>query len=484
MPRLRFWKVDSSTEVAPGQKEDPTWGQNEVTILDLFRFPVVRGFFSNRAYPLALQVASGLVFATIIAYGFLGPPHGEDNFAVVVTWMLWWLLLPFSFLLLGRLWCGVCPLGAMSDAVQKVFPYKRRAPAALLRKAGNWIAGLSFLGLAWAGMLWQFDDKPQATAIILLSVLFAIILTSLVYERRAFCRYLCPLGIVAALYSMVSLIGLRSNRKVCRDACKSNRCYEVRGQIEGCPMFEFPRALDSNRNCNLCGKCVKHCPQQSMHLLLRRPVTELWQRWQPTKGEAVFIMILMALVFFEVVRMTPLYPDYMKWVMGTNVIANYNLVFSMSLLVVVGITIVSYGFSSRLSRLAMGGAWGKTLMRYAYAYIPIVLAGYLGAAIQHLAVYGVRATKVAINQLAISFTVFDLPAVARGVAYEMDPSLKTIQLLVLALGTLGALYACWRIAKQSNKPRALATALPHLILIGVFSLSLFFLFMLPMGLLH
>ncbi|MBU2608382.1 MAG: 4Fe-4S binding protein [Chloroflexi bacterium] len=470
--------------IAPNQKEDPAWEQSEDAILDLFRFTVVRRFFSSRAYPLAFQIGASLVFAAIIAYGFLGPPHGEDNFAVVVTWMLWWLLLPFSFVFLARLWCGVCPLGATSDMMQKVFAYKRRAPAALFRKAGTWIAGLSFLGLAWAGMLWQFDDKPRATAIILLSLLFATILISLIYERRTWCRYLCPLGLMAALYSMVSFVGLRSNRKLCRNACKSTRCYEVRGQIEGCPMFEVPGVMDSNRDCNLCGKCIKHCPQQSMRLLLRRPVAELWQRWQPTKGEAFFVMVLMALVFFEVVRMTPLYPDYMKQLMEANIMANYNLVLSLSLLTLVGITTVSYGLSSRLSSLAMGRAKGKTLMRYAYAYIPIVLAGYLGAAIQHLAVYGVRATKVAINQLAVSSTVFDLPAVAREATYAMDPLLKTIQLLILALGTLGALYACLKIAKQSSNPRALATAFPHLILIGVFSLSLFFLFLLPMGLLH
>ena len=372
----------------------------------------------------------------------------------------------------------------MSDATQKVFAYKRKAPGLFFKKGGVWIAGLSFLGLAWAGMLWHFDDKPQATAIILLSVLFTTILTSLIYERRAFCRYLCPLGIVAALYSMVSLIGLRSNRKVCREECQSTRCYEVPGQIEGCPMFEFPGAIDSNRNCNLCGKCVKHCPQQSMRLLVRNPITELWQRWQPIKGEAFFVMVLMALVFFEVVRMTPLYPDYMKQVMETNVVANYTLIFSLSLLIIVGITTVSYGLSSRLSSLAMGGAEGRSLIRYAYAYIPIALAGYLGAVIQHLALHGARATMVAINQLAISVTVFDLPAVARGVNYTFDTPLKAIQLLVLALGAAGSLYVCWKIAKQTNKPRALATALPHLILIGVFSLSLFLLFLLPMGLLH
>ncbi len=484
MPRLRLRKVDSAPTIAPDRKEDTIWGQNEKAILDLFKFQVVRSFFSNRAYPLAFQIAASLVFVTIIVYGFLGPPHGEMNFAVVVTWILWWLLLPFSFIFLARLWCGVCPLGATADTIQRVFAHKRRAPGSWLRKGGVWIAGLSFFGLAWAGMLWQFDDKPRATAIILLSVLFAIILISLVYQRRAFCRYLCPLGIVAALYSMVSLLSLRPNRKVCREECKSAGCYEVCDQTEGCPMFEFPRVIDSNRNCILCGECVKHCPQQSMRLLLRHPVAELWQRWQPIKGEAFFVMVLMALVFFEVIRMTPLYPNYMKRVMEADVAANYNLVFSLSLLAVVGITTLSYGLSSRLSSLAMGRAEGKTPTRYAYAYIPIVLAGYLGTAIQHLAVYGVRATEVAINQLAISFTVFDLPAVAREASYAIDPPLKAVQLLILALGAFGSLYAGWKIAKRTNKPRALATALPHLILIGVFSLSLFFLFLLPMGLLH
>ena len=369
-------------------------------------------------------------------------------------------------------------MGAAGDTVQRVFPYQRRAPGALLRKGGVWIAGLSLLGFAWAEMIWCFCCKPWTTAIILLSFLFAVILTSLVYERRAFCRYLCPLGLVAALYSMVSPIGLRSNRKVCQEECNSTRC------IEDCPMFELPRALDSNRNCNLCGQCVKHCPQQSMRLLLRRPVAELWQRWQPIRGEAIFVMVLMAVVFLEVVRMTPLYPDYMERVMEANIVANYNLILSLSLLAVVGSTTALYGLSSRLSNLATGRAEGRTLVRYAYAYIPIVLAGYLGMVIQYLARHGVRATKVAINQLAISLTVFDLPAVAREANYSIDPSLKAIQLLVLALGAFGALYACWKIAKQSNNPRALVAALPHLILIGVFSLSLLFLFLLPMGLLY
>jgi ferredoxin len=403
---------------------------------------------------------------------------------VVVTWMLWWLLLPFSFLFLARLWCGICPLGAAVDLIQKALDYQRKLPGLLLRKSSAWIAGTSFFGLAWAGMLWHFDDRPRATAIILLSLLFTAILIGLVYQRRTWCRYLCPLGIVAALYSMVSFIRLRPDRRICREECHSPECSQSGHRTEGCPMLEYPANLDSNRYCNLCGECVKHCPQRSMRLQLRSPVTELWQRKQPGRGEAIFIMVLMALVFFEVVRMTPLFPDYMKQILEARAVTNYNLLLSASLLAIVGITVVSYTFSSRLSSLVSGRVEPRSPVRYTYAYIPLVLGGYLAAAIQHLAAHGVRATKVAINQLAFSGAVFDLPAIARGVNYSIEPSLKVIQLLVLVLGAIGSLYAGWKIASRDGKSGALVVALPHLALIGVFALSLLLLFLQPMGLLH
>ena len=135
MSRLRRQRGGSSSNTSFDDKQRTVSRQSEAgASFDLFRLPLFKTILSSRAYPVSLQVASSIVFAAIILYGFLGPPHGEDNFAVVVTWMLWWLLLPFSFVFLGRLWCGVCPLGGMSDAVQKVFAYKRRAPGLFLRE--------------------------------------------------------------------------------------------------------------------------------------------------------------------------------------------------------------------------------------------------------------------------------------------------------------------------------------------------------------
>jgi len=451
---------------------------------DLLRIPLFRGLFTNRACRLTVQIGAGLVFVAIVAYGFVGPPHGEDNFAVVTTWMLWWLLLPFSFILLGRIWCGICPLGAASDAIHKVLPYKRRMPGKFLTKGGVWVAGLSFFLFAWAGTVWHFDDAPRLTAIIFVSLLSAAILFSLVYQRRTWCRYLCPLGIVAALYSMLSLVGLRSDRKVCTERCASKGCYAVQTKKNGCPMFENPSVMNSNRNCNLCGECINNCPRQSMRLLVRHPFSELWDHWQASRGEVFFVMVLMSLVFLEVVRMTELYPKYMKTVIESGVAADYNLILSLSLFGLVALIVVAFMLSSRLSTVLSTKTENSFLTRYAYAYIPIALAGHLGASIQHLVAHGPRAGKVAVNEMVGSANVFNLPAVTHEANYITEPFLKAVQLSILGLGILGSFYACWKIAQRTNEQRALMTAMPHFVIVGGLSVFMLVLFLQPMGLLH
>jgi len=70
-----------------------------------------------------------------------------------------------------------------------------------------WLQNAGFLGVALFSAV--ILTTPVATALVLLAFMVIAIGTSLVFERRTFCRYLCPVGGFIGLYSQVAPIGLR-----------------------------------------------------------------------------------------------------------------------------------------------------------------------------------------------------------------------------------------------------------------------------------
>lgn len=449
--------------------------------IDLFQLPLLRGVFLSRAYPLIPQAIALVLFALIIIYGFVGTPMGEDNFAVVATWRLWWLLLPFSFLLFGRLWCGVCPIGAVNGAAEKAPIPWRTSPGPFLRRYGAWIMGLFFLAFFWVGMVRHICCWPKETAIVLLIFTGGALLAGLVYYKRAWCRYFCPLGTFSGLLSMTGIIALRSQKEVCQKACRSHKRQVLQGEMKRCPLYELPMAVDTNRNCNLCGECVKYCPHDSMRLSLRLPGKDLWQLKRPDAGEAVFILAFLGVAFIEAIQTTRLYPNYMKWALERNVIGSYDAIFSLTLLLVIIAILAAFWLTSRLSRPARGGANPAAWMSMAYAYIPLALAVYLGVALLRLANLGARSVQVAVNELSLSGPVFQLPPPLRGSFFTFDPSVKALQLAILAGGTLASFYLVGKIARRKKKAKAWALASPYMALLLVLSASFWVVFLLPAG---
>ncbi|MDZ7261267.1 MAG: hypothetical protein ONB05_04075 [candidate division KSB1 bacterium] len=96
--------------------------------MDLLRLHALRRFLRSRWYPGFFQVLSVGFLVLLLAFAFFGPDRGGRNLATVVTWTLWWPLLPISLVLLGRVWCAVCPLAALGiysvtkDAAAQALP--------------------------------------------------------------------------------------------------------------------------------------------------------------------------------------------------------------------------------------------------------------------------------------------------------------------------------------------------------------------------
>ena len=160
---------------------------------------------------------------------------------------------------------------------------------------------------------------------------------------------------------------------------------------------------------------------------------------------------------------------------------NYDVAFSVSLVALAGLVIAAHALASHASaRLARGGR-PLNLSRFAYAFVPLVLAGYLGVAVLRVGSHGVRAAQVAVNRLAFSFAPFDLPAPVRGSFYDVDPLTRALQIGILAANTLGALYVVRRVAARDSEGRAWARVLPHIALVLLFSGIFGFAFLLPSG---
>jgi hypothetical protein len=220
-------------------------------------------------------------FVLAILTSLLGTAVGNRNFGIVFVWIVWWgaaimMLIPFS----GRLWCAMCPIPAPGEWLQRqalITPTRRR-PFTLgkrwpTRLRNIWIQNLAFLSVALFSTI--LLTQPLATGLTLLGLTLLAVGFSLIYERRVFCRYLCPIGGFVGLYSMVAPIELRvKDPEVCRNH-RTKECYLGNQRGFGCPWLLFPGNLERNTYCGLCTECLKTCELNNIVVRLRWPGSDL-----------------------------------------------------------------------------------------------------------------------------------------------------------------------------------------------------------------
>jgi len=143
-----------------------------------------------------------------------------------------------------------------------------------------WLQNGAFLLLALFSIV--LLTTPLATAIVLAGMLLAAVGLSLMFERRSFCRYLCPVGGFIGLYSQAAPVELRIKQKSVCVACQGKPCYNGSAQGHGCPWDVYPGGLTKNTYCGLCLECIRTCPHDNIAVNLRplaadleRPATRL-----------------------------------------------------------------------------------------------------------------------------------------------------------------------------------------------------------------
>lgn len=453
-------------------------------------------FVRWRGFEPVLQIPVLLLTLLIVILGLFDIQDAGKNLATKLTWILWWPGIIFTFILVGRLWCVVCPLGTLNEGAARWANPRRRFPKAL---RGLWLATLLFVLLTWADEQLGIIRSPQMTAWLILALALAAITTGMLFERRSFCRYLCPITGLQGVYSMVSPIELRAvDRDLCGKDCHQD-CYRGNAAGAGCPMLEFPMTLDRNTYCNFCFECVKSCPQDNLVVRLRAFGADLWSTARRSLDESYLILVLVGLTTIVTAQMLS---DWAPWISSLSRLIPVDLRILMKPVTYLAVTESAVFFVGSLvvfpalfylmvrwsRRMAVDPSRNvsQTFTIFAYMFIPIGLAMHLAHNVSHLLLEGAGVFPAAqrIWELYTPFTAGQIdwqtmPLVSPDITYAM-------QVLLILAGLVMSLVVGYRLSERLlregvKNPRAV---MPFIILAVAFTLLNLYLIHQPMGMRH
>ncbi|MGF1499213.1 MAG: sigma 54-interacting transcriptional regulator [Elainellaceae cyanobacterium] len=409
-------------------------------------YPRLRQFLRSPWWPDRLNYGITLGgFAFVVGVLFIGPQTRDANFALNLFWAWWWPLVLLGFPLVGRVWCAVCPFMIYGELTQRLslwlWPRPLRPwPRQQAERWGGWfLFGLFALILLWEE-LWNLENVAYLSSCLLLLITAGAVIFSLLFERRFWCRYLCPIGGMNGLFAKLSMTELRAQQGICSATCTTYQCYKGGPQkgegqeTDGCPLYSHPAQLQDNRDCVLCMTCLKACPHRSVEFNLRPPGVELWTTHKPIYYEVALLFLLLGAVFLH--RL----PE-MEQLLGRSLFLHHFGIHTgisvLALLLPGAIALLAYGLIRWLSRTLKP----RPFLELAYGYLPLVLGG-------NLAHYLRLGLSEAGRIIPVTFATFGFSGAGLPVAVA-DPAVTAfLQAVTLIVAVWLSIFLTQRIARQ------------------------------------
>ncbi len=471
-------------------------GERAEGAFNLLEIPWLRRLLTSPAFQPSLQVPLLLLMAIIVLLGFFDVQDGGVNLATKLTWTIWWAGIIFTFVLIGRVWCVACPFGALNEWTSRLAAPLRRLPKPF---RNLWWATGMFVLLTWADELLGVVRSPRTTAWIVLFFAALAIAVGLFYERRSFCRYLCPIGGLIGIYSMTAPVELRArDRSVCVGH-REKACYRGSVEARGCPMLEFPQSMDRNNYCTLCAECVKGCARDNLVLRFRRFGKDLWLSGRRFLDESYLAVILVGLTLIVTAQMLSAWPGWVSavarwlpgWVRsGFKPVTYLGLVESGILLggALVVVPLLVLAGAAVADRLAGAKGLGlrRTFVTFGYMFIPIGLGMHLAHNLAHLLLEGGGIVPVIQRAVAV-YTPFSLGSPDwQSLPLAPEPVVAFVQMALIVGFFFLSLLAGHRLSlRLYADPRTSSRALiPMAALSFLFTVAGIVLLNLPMGMRH
>ncbi len=461
IPEQALWSVQSA--------------KNAFRVDLLTQLPWLRQILLSRWYPEGLWILMMVFFVPVTLAGFLGPQTRDSSVTLNLFWAWWWpgYLLLFAFI--GRLWCAVCPFMITAEWLRRfslwMFPRQQLSwPTQWLNRWGSWILFGGFVVIYLWEKLWDLPHHAYLSAWLLLAITAGAVICSLIYERRLWCRYLCPIGGMNGMFAKLAMVELRSTQQVCGSQCSTFGCYKGspatpvtfadalpnEGQeTGGCPLYSHPAKLQDNRDCVLCMTCLKACPHRSVQLNLRFPASDLLDNHQGNWAEAALLLLLFGGVLMHHSQQVLGWLGFNDRVLDAGHLLTSAPIALAILSIPAGLTYLTHRIARRLDPAQ------PSYLTVIYAYLPFVLAANLA---HYIPAFVTEAGQI-------------LPVLARTLGYSGIglPTLtwsadvgEFLQGITLLSALVFSPYPLGRITQ-----RPLRSNLPHLLLMLGLTLLLF-----------
>jgi polyferredoxin/CRP-like cAMP-binding protein len=357
----------------------------------LNQLPWLRQFLLSAWWPKRIWILVMLLFIPVTAMGFIGPQTRDANMALNFFWAWWWPAYLLLFAFVGRLWCAVCPFMITGEWIRQIslWIWPRELlpwPTKWMNRWGAWLLFAGFAAIYLWEHLWDLPHTAYLSAWLLIVITAGAVIGSLIYERRLWCRYLCPIGGMNGMFAKLSMVEVRSTQQVCGSECSTFGCYKgssatpvsfapalsTEGQATGgCPLYSHPAQLQDNRDCVLCMTCLKACPHRSVQVNLRFPASDLLEDHQGFWAEAALLLLLLGGVLMHRDR------QILAWFGWGDlpVDAAHGLISFPIVIVLLGAPALLTYFTHQLARWLDQGM--PDYLTVVYAYLPLTLAANL-----------------------------------------------------------------------------------------------------------
>lgn len=427
------------------------------------RLPAIGRLLNWKHARTVIQIPLLIVAGLIILDGFIGPANAPDNLAGVVPWVHWRGFVVLALLIVGNLFCMGCPFMLVRRPAKRWLPASRNWPSWL---PGKWLAVALLIAFFWSYEAFDLWASPWWTAWVAVGYFGAAFIVDGFFKGAAFCKHLCPIGQFHFVNSMASPFEVRVRELDTCQSCRTKDCIAGRhdpksGKLlqSGCELYLFQQRKAGNLDCTFCLDCIQACPYDNVGIIARNPLDE-FRRDANRSGigklseRPDYALLALVLVFGSLLNafgmVGPVF-HFERWLAGILGLesepAVLAIVFLGGLVIIPALLVLYAAWASRVL-VRVDQPLLPVVSRFSFGLVPLGFAMWVAHYGFHFFTGALTIVPV-VQGVLLDVGIDVLGEPRRDLAAILPQSIiDMVELVVLQLGLLVTLAACYRISSS------------------------------------